>query len=147
MARDVNVKQLLMLIASTSAQIILAQDVVKTDSGFADFTYQYQSFRLKALPRTGVPVQTQRVLLDDGYEEKYDAWKQSILANTAVTAIAAQGRLSVFVTLTADKYTSVTAAQMIAQQLAASYCRATGVRRAHFYIMLDGRTFADAWGE
>jgi hypothetical protein len=84
---------------------------------------------------------------DAEYNERFAAWKEQILASTAVTGIAASARMTVLVSLSPEKYERVEGAQAIAKQLAISYCQATGVRRAHFYVMLGSRQFADAWSE
>jgi hypothetical protein len=84
---------------------------------------------------------------DDRYQEKYARWKEGILSNTAVTGIAVNGRISIFVTLTVEKYANLSGVQDIARQLAISYCRATGVSRAHVYVMRGSENFADALGE
>ena len=93
------------------------------------------------------PTPYQQSSQNDQYAAAFESWKQQILATTAVTYIEAGSRMSVWVRLTPDKYASVAGAQSIARQLAISYCRATGVQRAHFYVMLGNQQFADAWSQ
>jgi hypothetical protein len=89
----------------------------------------------------------ERNLRDEEYKWKFATWKRDTLSNTAVTEISSMDRISIFVRLTPDKYKSISGAQNIARDLASSYCRATGVRRAHCAIMLNSDQFAAAWGE
>lgn len=60
---------------------------------------------------------------DAEYNERFAAWKEMILASTAVTGIAASARMTVLVSLSPEKYESVEGAQAIARQLAVSYCQ------------------------
>jgi hypothetical protein len=89
----------------------------------------------------------QRKVFETQYNQKFESWKQGILGNTAVTGVAASSKFSILITLTPDKYQSVNGAKNIARQLARSYCLATGVNSAHFYVMLGDRLFADAWND
>jgi uncharacterized protein YxeA len=102
---------------------------------------------MKAYKAESAAREVRRKVFEEQYNQKFQHWKEGILANTAVTAVAASSPYSVLVSLTIDKYQSVQGAQNIARQLANSYSYATGIKHVHFYVMAGSQQFADAWND
>ena len=75
----------------------------------------------------------------DAKTEKFKEWA---LKNTAVTDIAINSRITMFVTLTSDKYTNRDNVRVIAETLARAYVNQVGVKYASCHVYFGSEEYA-----
>jgi len=92
----------------------------------------------KVIEEQPAALEAQRKAFRAQYNQNFQAWKERILASTAVTGVALSSPYSVLITLTLDHDQSAQRAGRVARQLANSYSYATGIKHARFYVMAGG---------
>lgn len=80
---------------------------------------------------------------EDDFERKKQKFIESVLENTAVTDIAINGKTTMFVTLSPDKYTNRDNVRVIAETLARSYAKTIASTRVTCRVYLGNEVYAE----
>lgn len=87
--------------------------------------------------------QQQRAAEDAELNTKIEKFKRWALQNTAVTDIAINGKITMFVTLSSEKYTNRDNVRVIAETLARSYANQVGIDYAVCHVYFGNEEYAE----